>query len=409
MFTDCIIMAGGSGTRLWPASNSKLPKQFLSIPGGKTFFDAALERAFTAVGTSGRVTIVTGQAHVPHVIRACTTLSEDRRERVAVIPEPVGRNTAAAIACAARYIQLHSGPGRTALVLTSDHIIGPLTQFADDALAAADLAQQGYLVVFGISPTRPETGFGYIEAGKDLGITGASTFSVTAFREKPDLATAEQFLKEGNFYWNSGMFAFSIEFILHEFDQHAPEVLAAFQNLPKPNRNSAEDVQGLSILSQWEGLAAAYQQTPSISIDYAIAEHCQRVAMVRARFNWSDVGSWDDYSSLLASFGIPHPTAESTPNKPTAEGAQPQNTQKEHAVVVQAPLQKAPVYTVDSANCFVDADIPVALCGVDDLIVVIRHGTDGRPATAMICKKGHSQQVKAIVEEFKQRGPQDLL
>ncbi|MCA1949207.1 MAG: mannose-1-phosphate guanylyltransferase [Treponema sp.] len=392
MFTDCIIMAGGSGTRLWPASNSRCPKQFLEIPGGGTFFKSALERAFAVTEADGLVIIVTGMGHVPHVVKACAELPELQRKRIVVIPEPVGKNTAPAIACAATFIKKQAKHNkRSALVLTSDHIIGPLQDFAADAAAAAQLAVSDALVVFGIPPQRPETGFGYIEAGPPVSILDdrvgpgtraaldAQAYKVTRFREKPDLATAQSFLAKGNFFWNSGMFAFNVDFMLSQFREHAPETIAPFEALPQPLPEHRETQQGVALLSRWPGLKEAYTAVAPISIDYAIAEKCPSVAMVASRFSWTDVGSWDEYAKILEQ------------GKATANSA------------------SQSVFSAGSSNCFVDSDIPVALCGVEDLIVVVRSGADGKTPSVLICKKGESQQVKTIVEQIKKADRGDLL
>ena len=388
MFTDCIIMAGGSGTRLWPASNSRCPKQFLALPGGGTFFQAALERAFAVTESEGNVVIVTGSSHIPHVIKACRALPEDRRKRIVVIPEPVGRNTAPAIACAAVYIKKTTegwqtdSAKRIALVLTSDHIIGPLEAFRADALAAAELAESEALVVFGIPPQSPETGFGYIEAGANLTAGDARAYRVSSFREKPDLETARVFLEKGTFFWNSGMFAFDIDFILSQFQLHAPETLAPFAELSRPESAHYETRDSVALLSRWTGLAEAYSAVAPISIDYAIAEKCSSVAMVTSRFSWADVGSWDEYAKILG---------EGTMTRGALASAD------------------AEVFTTGSSNCFVDSDIPVALCGVEDLIVVVRSGANGNPPSVLICKKGESQQVKTIVDQIRKADREDLL
>ena len=238
MFNDIVIMAGGSGTRLWPASNSKVPKQFLSLPDGSTFFGASLDRA-AATAPSGRIVVVAGASHVPHVIKAAAALSAAQRERVVVIPEPVARNTAPAVACAAVYLARSLGPGRRALVLTSDHVIGPIETFKADADAADALAAQGKFVVFGIPPKGPETGFGYIEAGAPTDAAGKAagrTFAVASFREKPDRATAVKFLESGKFTWNSGMFGFGCDFLIDQFDALSPETIAPFKALRKTLR-----------------------------------------------------------------------------------------------------------------------------------------------------------------------------
>ncbi len=378
MFTDIVIMAGGSGTRLWPASNSKVPKQFLSLPDGSTFFGAALARA-AATAPSGSIVVVAGASHVPHAVRAAAALPPAQRERVVIIPEPVGRNTAPAVACAAVYLNRAFGPGRRALVLTSDHVIGPIDAFRADAEAADALAAQGKLVVFGIPPRGPETGFGYIEAGDTADAGGKApgrVFSVASFREKPDRATAEQFLASGKFTWNSGMFGFGCDFLIDQFKGLSPETIAPFEKLAAPTSDAYETKDGVKLLSRWKGMDEAYAAVKGISIDYAVAEKCRSTAVVAASFEWVDIGSWDEYARFIEKGGA-------------------------------AP--KSPVFAAGSSGCWVDSDLPVALCGVEDLIVVVRSGKDGSPPSVLVCRRGESQLVKEAVDRIKADGRADLL
>jgi mannose-1-phosphate guanylyltransferase/mannose-6-phosphate isomerase len=404
MFDDCVIMAGGSGTRLWPASNSRRPKQFLSISAGpattpsRTFFSSSLERALaaTAAGTGtepGRVIIIAGKGHVPHVIAACAAFGPKDRERMLLIVEPEAKNTAPAIACGAWFAGLPPDTpdkagadqglrDRLILVLTSDHVIEPLGSFLDDAATAAALARRGKLAVFGIVPNRPETGYGYIEAGEPL--TGEpdragpsppeqpAAYAALSFREKPDRPRAEEYLASGRFYWNSGMFAFSSSFILEEFHRHAPQVLTPFEGLGVPGPGACRFEQGLRILDNWPGFAEAYSRTQAISIDYAIAEPCAAVALVPSHFSWTDIGNWDEYAKLIRD-------------------------------------TDAEVYQAGSGGCFVDSDIPVALCGVEDLIVSVRSGKNGEAPSVLIAHKGETQRIREIVEQIKARGRTALL
>ncbi|MDR2393208.1 MAG: mannose-1-phosphate guanylyltransferase [Treponema sp.] len=387
MFDDCIIMAGGAGTRLWPASNSRRPKQFLSVSrsashtgdvlGGNTFFHAALERALALIDRDGdgRVIIIAGERHIPFIIEACGSLRGALRDRLVLIPEPGAKNTAAAIALGITYVQRVSRGERTILVLTSDHSIQPLGVFKANATAAAAFARQAKLVVFGIPPRSPATGYGYIETAEGLSLPAAletRAFRVASFREKPDRSVAEQFLAAGNFYWNSGMFAFSSGFMLLEFNRHAPEVMDPFIRLPVLEESSYQNTQGLRILTHWSGLPSVYEQVPTISFDYAIAEKCTQTVMVAADFAWLDVGSWDEYEGLVGDTG-------------------------------------SEVYQSGGKSCFVDADIPVALCGVEDLIVVVRSGKDGTAPSVLIAKRGETQRVKEIVEKIRAAGRTDLL
>jgi len=179
-------------------------------------------------------------------------------------------------------------------------------------------------------------------------------------------------LATGRFYWNSGMFGFPVDFLLEEMKRTSPETLAPFSSLQAPDASAVDNSQGVSVLRAWKGLPEAYDRVQGISMDYAVAEKCSAVALVAARFDWLDVGSWDEYADI-------------------------KGTQREN------------VFQSGSAGCFVDADLPVALCGVQDLIVVVRSGADGGPPAVLICKKGESQAVKAVVEEIKNAGRTDLL
>ena len=388
MFTDCIIMAGGSGTRLWPASNTRMPKQFLPMPspGEKpeafaqgSFFDAAIERALAVIDRKGdgRVLIVSGKSHVDAIVKACGRYSADELKHIVLIPEPEAKNTAPAIACAASYIDWMSGEDRKALVLTSDHIISPLEDFVKGAAAAEALVKAGVLAVFGIKPRGPETGYGYIEAGQVIskGQEKPGVYKVQSFHEKPNRKKAEEFLAAGNFFWNSGMFAFSSRFILKEFSRLAPEVLTPFGKLRAPGETSFRTEQGLRILRDWLGLEEAYKETRAISFDYAIAEKTSGTVMVSAEFNWLDVGSWDEYALLAGRSG----------------------------------RNQGEVYQVNSKECFVDSDIPVALIGTEDLIIAVRSGKNGGPGSVLVAKKGETQHVREIVEQIRAAGRNELL
>ena len=395
-------MAGGAGIRLWPASTSSRPKQFLSIPpesippeagkrryGGRnrSFLSAAIERALAVTSDSdnGRVIIVAGKKHIGLIVDECAKINTRERERLVLIPEPLAKNTAPAIACALLYIdRVSAGKEQNVLVLTSDHIIQPLNLFKTDAYAAARMAGTDNLVVFGIPPVKPETGYGYIEAAEAITIPPdkknrsrrykPEAFSVASFREKPDIKKAKKFIASRKFYWNSGMFAFSSKFLLAEFSRCSPEVIAPFNKLGCPAKHSYLKRRGLKILDGWDNLETAYSKSRSISFDYAVAEKCRAIVMIKAGFSWIDVGSWDEYVRLAG------------------------NTQTD-------------VYGTKEAigTCFVDSDIPVALCGVEDLIVVLRSGKDGRSPALLISKKGETQRIKEIAEEIKASGRTDLL
>jgi mannose-1-phosphate guanylyltransferase/mannose-1-phosphate guanylyltransferase/mannose-6-phosphate isomerase len=367
MFNDCLIMAGGSGTRLWPASSSRLPKQFLPAEEKSSFFSMALERALALGGNDGRVIVITGKPHIPHVIADAAKLTKPEKKRLLVIGEPAAKNTAPAIACAV-VLSLFGGPERNMFVLTSDHIIKPMKTFKADAAMAAKAAAEGSLAVFGIPPSRAETGYGYIETGSG----GGGVYKAAAFHEKPDLKTAEKYAADGRFFWNSGMFAFNTGFMAGLFRLFASEVFQPFEKLKEPARADFTVSRGIKILSGWRGLEKAYSKAKSISFDYAIAEKCTNTAMIRANFDWIDVGNWEEYAKICAK-------------------------------------NNSEVFNVSGETCYVDSDIPVALAGVDDLIVVIRSGKNGKGASALITRKGQTQKVREIVEQIKKAGRNDLL
>jgi len=330
----------------------------------------SLERALAVTDNSGKVIIIAGKAHVPHVAADCAKLSAAEKKRVLVISEPAAKNTAPAIACAAVY-SLLSGQKRNMLVLTSDHIIKPLEAFKDDAAAAAACAETGKLVVFGIPPKHSETGYGYIETRKGPQASSGA-YTVAAFHEKPDLKTAKKYTASKYFFWNSGMFAFSAEFMAEQFRNLAPDVFLPFEKLKEPKATDFTVSNGVKILSKWTGLDKAYSKAKSISFDYAIAEKCSNTAMIRTNFDWIDIGNWEEYVKVCGN----------------------NNSQ---------------VYNASSKSCHVDSDIPVALAGVEDLIVVIRSGKNGAPATALITRKGHTQTVRDVVEQIKKAGKTELL
>jgi mannose-1-phosphate guanylyltransferase/mannose-1-phosphate guanylyltransferase/mannose-6-phosphate isomerase len=260
-------MAGGSGTRLWPASSSRLPKQFLPAADKMSFFTLALQRAL-ALGE--RVIIITGESHIHHVIQDAAKLTAAEKKRILVIGEPVAKNTAPAIACAVVFSSF-AGANRKMLVLTSDHIIKPLKVFKSDAGLAAKACQEN-LVVFGIPPVRPETGYGYIETGKAKDSGKNSIFTVAAFHEKPDLQTAKKYCASERFFWNSGMFAFNVDFMAEQFQSLAHDVISPYNKLKPPSSSEFTVSKGVKILSGWKGLANAFNKTKSISFDYALAE-----------------------------------------------------------------------------------------------------------------------------------------
>ncbi len=349
MVDHVIIMAGGAGKRLWPASNNSKPKQFMTVQGKDSLFLSTIRRA-AFLNISGKILVVTHKDHVNAALEDCRSLEDDIREKLVILAEPEARNTGPALAYAAAWLKNDSeGADSTVLVLAADHLIRDVEQFSRDVESASVLAGQEYLVVYGIKPDFPSTGYGYIEAGSETG----PGFKVLSFKEKPDQKRAGEFLKAGNYLWNSGMFTYKVSTFQTELQSGSPAMQVPFQSgaaLPSSVREN-----GITVVRPDDALAVLYASLPKESVDYALMEKSRRIAMVRSGFDWNDVGSWDVIADL-------------------------------------DPPPEVPVFAGKSENNFVYSDIPVALCGVEDLIVVIKNGK------ALICRKGESQLVKDAAE-----------
>ena len=358
MVDNIFILAGGAGTRLWPASNRNTPKQFLKIKDGKSLLQLTIERALS-LEPFGEVYIITLKEQMDAVIEECLKLDEGK-EKIVILPEPQPRNTAPAIAAAAGYLRDRGRGGESTLVMPADHLITPAEAFKADAEKGTELAEKGFLVTFGIIPVYPATGYGYIEAGKAAG----DGFLVKRFREKPDAETAAEFLEQGGFYWNSGMFLFSPDVFWGELEKSSPGIAKVFDGIGK--KDSFRIEKGIGTILNTPELAKIYAASPKDSIDYAVMEKSRSAAVVAASFTWNDIGSWDEMAEMD-----------------------------------QEPGEN--VVSVASGDNFVLSDIPVALCGVEDLVVVQKNGA------LLICKKGKGQLVKDAVEAVKERGLEHIL
>ncbi len=263
-----VVLCGGSGTRLWPRSRKAKPKPFLPLVGEETMFEATLSRCNDPQQFAPPV-IVTGTAHLEHV----EAQAKDAGARVIV--EPQAKNTAAAIALAAHRL----APDAIMLVCPSDHHIADVPAFRAAAAAAAKLAADDWLVAFGIVPTAPETGYGYLKQGEPL--DGGRR--IERFVEKPDLQHAKQFLTSGEYSWNGGIFAFRAGFFLEELAKHRPALAAAV---------AAAVAGGEEDGARFHPDAAAFAAIDGESVDYAVMEETDRAAMVPAAMGWSDIGSW---------------------------------------------------------------------------------------------------------------------
>ena len=350
-----VILAGGSGTRFWPLSRAARPKQLISITGDRSMLQRTVERVLPL--KPKRILIITNSIQAEETERQ---LAQYRKIPIDVIAEPSARNTAPAIALAATIIAAHDPEG-VMVVLPADHFIRDEQALQQTLVEAAQAARKGYLVTLGIMPSRPETGYGYIEA--DMELRGSGPFPVLRFVEKPPLAEAARYLDAGNYFWNSGMFIWRADTILAEISLYLPDVAAALSRVA-----FTSDVWELSDLDGQ--IAAVYGSVASVSIDYGVMEKSSRVQVVPVEMGWSDVGSW---SSL-----------------PEVVEADDSGT-----VCVNANG----LVSLDSSGCliYVDAKV-VATVGVHNLIVV------STPDALLICDRERAQDVKKVVEELGRRG-----
>jgi mannose-1-phosphate guanylyltransferase len=279
-------MAGGSGTRFWPWSRRLLPKQFLKMVSDRSLFELTLERIRPLIAPEHTL-VVCNRDHVALVRRLAPELPPEN-----VIGEPVARNTAPCIALAALAVQRRDAEG-TMCVLPADHHIrqdARFRQLLDSVMKGAETADR--LITFGIIPTHPHTGYGYIQAREILGSAdGVALLSVDHFVEKPHRTLAEEYIAEGSYYWNSGMFVWKARVILEELRQYVPEVVRPLAELAEA---------GDHLRTGDAELERVFQRLPAISIDYSVMEKSRRVVLARGDFGWSDLGSWDALDDVLA-------------------------------------------------------------------------------------------------------------
>ncbi len=345
-----VILCGGAGTRLWPLSREMSPKPFVHLPDGTTLFARTLARCQSLKNALPPIVVT----HKDHAHLARHAAKEAGFDAPPMIIEPVARNTAAAIAVAAIYAKEKFGDDVALLVLASDHLISPDSAFADAAEAARVAAIDGKLVTFGIKPTAPETGYGYVETGDRL---PSGALDVKRFVEKPNLETAQTYVASGRFYWNSGMFVLPVAKLLSEMRTHCPSTLDSALSAYTPNKIGDSDI-FIDV--------SKYIQCPNISFDYATMEKSADVALVPAAFSWSDIGAWSAFAEML-------PT--------DSDGV------RSHAST------KGRVIAFESKRTYVHASKRlVATLGVSDLTIV---DTDD---AILIASNDRAQDVKQIVE-----------
>lgn len=350
-----VILAGGQGTRFWPVSRERRPKQFLQIAGSRTMLQETAARVQPFLSPQDIYVVCSD----PYVEEVCSQLPELGPEQIIV--EPLARSTAPCVGLAATYLKRHY-PDEVMAVLPSDHVIGQVDEFNQVLEAAQELAGQDWLVTFGIQPSFPATGYGYLLQGEKIGEFGSrSAYRVARFTEKPDPKLAGRFLSEGNYCWNSGMFVWSIESILREIGTCMPELGQALKEIDK----SWED--GERMLELFTGLE-------SVSIDFGVMEKAEKVAVLPCDLGWSDVGSWKALEEIRSrdSQGLSSNTS---------------------------------YVNIDGRDCLLYAaqEKIIALVGVKNLLII------DTPDALLVCDRERAEDVKKVVDHLREKNLKEYL
>ena len=338
-----IILAGGSGSRLWPLSREMYPKQLLSIDGDTSLLQATFNRLNSFIDAENILSI-TNIKYFSDVKLQLNKISKS----APVIAEPLGKNTAPAIACSLEYFKQNSNEDDIVIIVPSDHLIKDNAAFEKTVESAKSLADDGYIVTFGIKPSYPETGYGYIKTANSL----QGGYKVEKFVEKPDLDTAKKYISEGNYYWNGGIFMAKISVLLEEFRKYCPKISANLEHLTFDNHLKID--------------YSIYENMPSISIDYAIMEKSDKIALVKLQSDWNDLGSWQSLYDV--------------------------KEKDEQGNVITG---KVVVDNVKNSFIYSQKEL-VAVSGLSDIILVETEDA------IMACKRDESQNVKKLFEKLKE-------
>jgi mannose-1-phosphate guanylyltransferase len=367
-----IIMAGGSGERFWPLSRIKKPKQLLELSGsGRTMLEEAIDRVRGIIDIQD-VFIITSSVLRQPIMEAIPELPAEN-----VVAEPTKRNTAPCLALASSIIQakypVYSSNQISAAVLTADHIMTPVENFQNDIKDAFDLVENSNLIAtIGIVPTRPETGYGYIEAAESIN-QKSNIFSVRRFVEKPNLERAQQYLEMGNYVWNSGMFFWRLD----TFDTSLSKSLAVVGNeIPKMKLELA-GINSENIEEKIHNISDLFANMPNISIDYGLMEKANNVAVVKSSFHWDDIGSFDSLDRV-----------RSKDENNNIVSGKVEIIDMRNSIVINSQQQSKTIVTA---------------LGLEDIVII---NTDD---AIMICPKDRVQEVKKIVEQIRANGSEEYL
>ena len=354
-----VILAGGSGTRLWPLSRKHYPKQLLKLFGDRTMLQQTLLRLQGVPNLAPPIVVCNEE----HRFMVAEQLHEIGQQKSSIILEPIARNTAPALALAAIHART-LGDNPILLVLSADHMIRDVAVFQAALIDAIQAAELGHLATFGVHPTRPETGYGYIKTLHGSAVKEATFFPVAEFVEKPDLKTAEQYLAEGCYYWNSGMFVFQTDVFLRELQAQSPDVIVAAEQA------KVWAVQDLDFIRVDKD---SFAQAPNISIDYALMEKSKNVVCVPLDAGWSDVGDWKSFWDLS--------DKDATGNSLIGDSID-----------------------IGSTNTLVfSQDKLVATLGVNNLMII------NTPDAVLVADKSQAQQVKSIITQIEKQNRSEHL
>lgn len=346
-----LILSGGAGTRLWPISRESHPKPFMKLPDGQSLLQKTFSRAAALEGVSEVLTITNREYYFKSRDEYLQVKKQFPGASSTFLLEPFGRNTAAAITLSALRVAELYGADALMLVLPSDHLIDDQAAFSTAVQQASSLAEQGYLVTFGIVPTAPETGFGYIEADGHI---------VKRFVEKPSYETAREYLESGRYLWNSGMFCFKSGSVLEQLKIHAPAIYEHAMACWKSTRDKAQSNSPMMEIDP-----DTFSTIPENSIDYALMEKSDKVAVVAGSFCWSDIGSWNAICDLVP--------ADEAGNR----------------LIGEAVL-------VDVGNTYIQSEgRMVAAIGLNNLLIV------DTPDALLVADRGRVQDVKKVVQQLK--------